>query len=287
MTELFGIQIAAWLTTFSALAVWLRNPRVWQLLYAFTIASALFTSSLSAIALLPMIVFLGLIYAYIHIEGYQEITLLSLIATSLVFGLHVLPGFNNQEYLSSYQLNPQSAPFSIWFNYDKSMVGLILLGTLFHPQLLRGVAQWATFAKELLPIVLIGIPAIYSVGLILGYAHIDWTPVAVFWPWALKNLFFTVIAEELVFRGLIQRELSKRLKSKHSQFIAIAIAASLFGLAHFAGGVEYIVLSTLAGLVYGYAYYKTQRIEGAILAHFILNAAHFIFFSYPFYLSSS
>ena len=287
LLEPFGIQIAAWLTILSLVAIWLPNKRVWQVSCGVTILAALLTGSLSPIALVPILGLLGLSYLHLNVEQAQSFFLLTLIASCLAFGLHVLPGFHNQEYLAAYQLNHNSAPFSIWFNYDKSMAALILLGTLFHKELLRSTEQWFEFFKTILPIIAIGLPSIYTIGLLLGYAHFDWSPSPTFWPWALKNLFFTVIAEEILFRGLIQRELSKRLKGKSSNFIAIGLAALLFGLAHYAGGTQYIILSTIAGLVYGYAYYKTGRIEGAILAHFLLNAIHFIFFSYPFYLPAN
>jgi len=42
-----------------------------------------------------------------------------------------------------------------------------------------------------------------------------------------------------------------------------------------------VVLAAVAGIVYGYAYEKTQRIEASILCHFGVNIIHFIFFTYP------
>jgi membrane protease YdiL (CAAX protease family) len=42
-----------------------------------------------------------------------------------------------------------------------------------------------------------------------------------------------------------------------------------------------VLLATIAGLFYGAAYLRTRRIEGAILTHFALNAAHFLAFTYP------
>jgi membrane protease YdiL (CAAX protease family) len=43
----------------------------------------------------------------------------------------------------------------------------------------------------------------------------------------------------------------------------------------------YVVLSTVAGLFYGYAFWKTDRIQSSILVHFSVNLVHFLFFSYP------
>jgi membrane protease YdiL (CAAX protease family) len=55
----------------------------------------------------------------------------------------------------------------------------------------------------------------------------------------------------------------------------------LFGLAHAHGGPALVVLATFAGIGYGAAYQRSGRIEAAILAHFALNAAHFLMFTYP------
>lgn len=60
--------------------------------------------------------------------------------------------------------------------------------------------------------------------------------------------------------------------------ISIAI---LFGLAHIEGGFTYVVLATIAGTLYGYAYHKAQRIEPAIICHFGVNTFHFLFLAYP------
>ncbi|MCI5120133.1 MAG: CPBP family intramembrane metalloprotease [Candidatus Electrothrix sp. AUS4] len=50
---------------------------------------------------------------------------------------------------------------------------------------------------------------------------------------------------------------------------------------HYAGGVTYIVLATVAGLGYGWTYLRTEQLEASILTHFLLNCIHFVFFTYP------
>jgi len=116
----------------------------------------------------------------------------------------------------------------------------------------------------------------------MDYSRFDFTPSALFWPWVLKNLFFTVLAEEILFRGLIQREIAKRVQNKYRAEIAVIVASVLFGLAHFAGGPEYVILASVAGVLYGYTYKITGRIEAPIITHLLLNSAHFIFFAYPY-----
>lgn len=42
-----------------------------------------------------------------------------------------------------------------------------------------------------------------------------------------------------------------------------------------------MAFATLAGIGYGLAYWRSGRIEAAILTHFAVNAAHFVLFTYP------
>jgi CAAX protease family protein len=103
-----------------------------------------------------------------------------------------------------------------------------------------------------------------------------------FYVWAWANLFFTCVAEEALFRGFLQRHFHGSLKGiRYGGILALVAASVLFGVAHYAGGVSYIVLATVAGLGYGWIYQRTNSIEASILTHFTLNAAHFVFFTYP------
>ena len=61
----------------------------------------------------------------------------------------------------------------------------------------------------------------------------------------------------------------------------LAIAGVVFGLAHYAGGVWSVVLATIAGIGYGWIFWRTNRIEASILAHFLVNTTHILCFTYP------
>ena len=65
------------------------------------------------------------------------------------------------------------------------------------------------------------------------------------------------------------------------EIAGLLIAGALFGAAHYAGGGPAVVLATIAGIGYGWIYWRTNRIEGSILAHFLLNTTHIVFFTYP------
>jgi len=113
----------------------------------------------------------------------------------------VLPGFNNVQFVESARLSLSSASFDIWFNFDKSMFGLLVMGIVLHGSLIRSRADAQNTLSAVWLVALLGIVAVYAVGLLSGYSRFDWTPAAVFIPWALKNLVFTVVAEEVFFRG--------------------------------------------------------------------------------------
>jgi membrane protease YdiL (CAAX protease family) len=94
------------------------------------------------------------------------------------------------------------------------------------------------------------------------------------WPeyaWALLfvNLVVTCFAEELFFRGALQRELMLYL----APLPAIVIAAVAFGLVHVGRGWEFALLATVAGLLYGTIYRRTGMLSMAVLTHFLVNAA--------------
>ena len=70
-------------------------------------------------------------------------------------------------------------------------------------------------------------------------------------------------------------------KYRYGATIGLVLAAVLFGLMHYPGGTKYVLLSTVAGIGYGWTYLRTQRIEASILTHFLVNCIHFVFFTYP------
>lgn len=263
--------------------LWLKDIRFFCGCFALLVVIGLATANIAPIGLISLTATAVLFYQYNKDTQYSLVYFLALLAIGVAFGLHIVPGFNNFNYINEVNLSANSGSFDIWFNYDKLAFGLLGTAFLLHKSLIKNTDVLKETLRKAAGPSLLGILSIYAVAVTMGYSKFDITFNQVFWPWALKNLVFTVLAEELLFRGLIQRELSKRfpIKGKWS-YSPIVLAAALFGLAHFAGGIEYMTLSFLAGLVYGYVYKITGRIESAIAAHFLLNSAHFLFFAYPY-----
>ena len=125
--------------------------------------------------------------------------------------------------------------------------------------------------------------ALLTLSVATGYVSLAPKWPAETWLFLWANLCLTCFAEEALFRGFIQAQLTTAWRNtRHGAVLALVAAAVLFGFAHAGGGPSYVALSTVAGLGYGWAYLRSgQRIEASILTHFALNAVHFVGFTYP------
>ena len=100
--------------------------------------------------------------------------------------------------------------------------------------------------------------------------------------WVLDNLALTCVAEEAVFRGLLQPSIAVLLGGGPlATGVAVVGTAIVFGLAHHRGGSTYVALSTITSIGYQAAAAVCGRVTGGIAAHFALNATHFFGFTYP------
>jgi len=79
------------------------------------------------------------------------------------------------------------------------------------------------------------------------------------------------IIEEILFRGILQKYLIGILKKK-SPLIAIALTSIAFSLIHWESQLlKYPVQLLLVGFLYGYIYYKTNKIIIPMMAHACWN----------------
>ena len=198
---------------------------------------------------------------------------------TLALSVHKFAGFVNPSLVSNMRVSEGAPTFTHNLNFDTTAAGLILFAVFCVPA--RSRDDWRTVFKAY-PIIL-GTPLIvFAIGLALGYVNVDPKFVAYAPIFFTCNLLFTCVTEEAFFRGFIQEQLTNGMKRwKAGPYIAVAIAALLFGIAHAKGGPLLIVLASIAGVGYGYAYLSSKRIEAAILTHFALNALHFVAFTYP------
>jgi uncharacterized protein len=206
----------------------------------------------------------------------------TLTSLALTAGLmtHLLPGFDNPEAIASQKITPDALPYRLFLNFDKASAGLLLLA-LCRPRLFQA-GEFRVMFRRAAPVATGLIAVLLVAALAAGYVRFDpkFPPEAWLWLWA--NLCLTCMAEEALFRGFIQAQLQRAWQHRRGGAAwAVGVASVLFGLAHAGGGPTYVVLSTLAGVGYGWVFLRTGRIEASILTHFALNAIHFVGFTYP------
>ncbi|SMF84512.1 CPBP family intramembrane glutamic endopeptidase [Pseudobacteriovorax antillogorgiicola] len=205
---------------------------------------------------------------------------LLLIVLVLALSMHVVPGFENLKVVDGLRLAPDSLPYTMYLNLDKQFAAWILILVVGlkanRESLVKGLSRGIFFA---IPVFLF----IAALSLLVSWVRFNPKYPEILPIWAYKNLLFTCVSEELFFRAYIQTSLISffSCRLKNGQYWGIAMAAVIFGLAHFAGGLTYVFMATVAGGVYGLAYYRSQSLEAAILTHFLVNLGHILLFSYP------
>ncbi|WP_432383368.1 CPBP family intramembrane glutamic endopeptidase [Duganella sp. P38] len=274
-------------------AVWLRplptGPRplpVWPLLLLMALAWGLAGGVLAPAAIAALALLATLAWGCAAAPRAWQRLVCGLLAgvLALALAMHKLPGFHNPLLIDRVLLSAGAAPFSLYANFDKGAVGLILLALL-----CRRVSSWAELAAVLrrtAPVLALTLLATLGFAVAAGVVGVDlkWPPQAPVF--IAVNLLFTVVAEEAFFRGLLQDRLAAALaRWRWGAGLAVIVSALLFGAAHLGGGLLYGILATIAGFGYACAYQRTRRIEAAILVHIALNAVHFIAFTYPARLS--
>lgn len=207
--------------------------------------------------------------------------LLALTAVAaLALALHTAPGFHNPMLADGIRFSSDGTLFALWANFDKAVVGIVLVGVFCER--IRTAAEWRAMLGRIAPVVLSVLVVVLGLGWMLGQIRPDvkWTPYSA---WFLaSNLAITCVAEEAFFRGFLLEKMASAWRGWRGGVIVAAILTSiLFGLAHLGGGSLLALLATIAGLHYAAAYLRSKRVEGAILAHFALNAVHFLAFTYP------
>jgi membrane protease YdiL (CAAX protease family) len=256
---------------------------LWLLLFIMATAWGLVAAVLRPAAIAGLLLFCAAAWATASAPR-PALRLLAGIVTGLLalaLAMHKLPGFNNPVVIAGAVLSPGAAPFTQYANFDKGAVGLVLLAVLCSR--LRAWSELGGMSRKTWPVLIVTTVAVLAFATVSGFVRADLKLPAVTALFLVVNLFFTVVAEEAFFRGLLQARLAASLsRFSYGPWIAVLVSALLFGAAHLAGGPLYGILAFIAGLGYAVAYHVTQRIEAAILVHITVNAVHFIGFTYPY-----
>jgi len=225
---------------------------------------------IDASAALATLAFAGWLIVQPRLPG--PLWLIGALLGSLLLAAHLLPGFTLLPIGPPQDLGG-AAPWQLRISPDKAMVAALLLAWwLDQPR-----TAWRSIS---LTVLASGASLIFVPLLALAFGVLGWQPKwpALFLPWLLINLGITCLAEELIFRGLLQRELVRRFGAA----IGIGLASVLFGAAHLPAGAGFAGLATLAGLGYGLAFhYAGDRLWVAVLLHGAVNSLHILLLTYP------
>jgi membrane protease YdiL (CAAX protease family) len=215
--------------------------------------------------------------------GAASTTLTALAAVgALALSLHVVPGVGNLKWPTALQLTPDAAAFTPNLNFGKASAGLFLVALLV-PRV-HAPVELRPIWRPTLAIGVVGAAATVGAALAMGYVRFEPKLPAETAAFLASNLLFTCVAEEAFFRGVLQESLHRLAERAGRPWLhapAIVLSALVFGAAHAAGGAQYVLLATLGGFTNAAAYARARKVEAGVCTHFMLNAVHFVFFTYP------
>ncbi|WP_028867076.1 CPBP family intramembrane glutamic endopeptidase [Psychromonas arctica] len=278
---------------------------LWLWLMALSVVSGYVEHHLEAVGLVGVVVYVALYHGALYTKQpiIRAISSTAFIVSSLALAVHVVPGFNNLPIVINELITSDAVPYTLYANFDKGMAGLLVCAYFFSKSqttkaldtttplttasntttanIVTVKTSTMTMLKQPFFIIICTVLATLTVALMIGL--VGFSPkVPDFWlAFIAINLLFTCVAEEAFFRGLLQTKLSQLITVKRLAIFAPLITAAVFALAHFIGGWSYVLVSGVAGFGYSYIFYKTQRLEWAILCHWLVNISHFFLFTYP------
>jgi membrane protease YdiL (CAAX protease family) len=213
---------------------------------------------------------------------WKLLTLTTAILITIGSYTHLLKGVNNILVFTDYRLSRDASSVNIYANYDKGVIGLLILGIF---------SEVIDTKKELLRVIFITLPylifatiTIIYLSTFLGIIKYDPKFPLTAGIWLAIQIFFVVIPEEAFYRGFLQKEIFENIKNKRFKGIIALFSTSLiFTIIHlfFTLNLYTILIVFIASILYGAIYQITRRVESSILVHLSVNMIHYFFFTYP------
>lgn len=254
------------------LSLWIKkNLWIWGSLGGLSLLAAFTSGLITSAALIPLIIlaaiFFGLQWNMHGLGRYLLVTSGFLISAALFY--HILLGFATPiEFLGAD------------INYGKLIAALLLLAWLVST--LSDKSERAQFLKSALPLALLGALALLTLVLYLKTASWDPKFSLDFFGWSILYLFCTIIPEEALIRGFLQKEIFHLIGGGFKAHVgSIFISGSLLSLFHLSwiNTPSNFPLILLAGFLYSTLYQITKNVETSILCRFIVSSIYFLFLS--------
>lgn len=129
---------------------------------------------------------------------------------ALALALHKAPGFHTPMLAADIRFSDDGAPLSLWANFDKAVVGIVLVGVFCER--IGSLDVWLAMLRRIAPVVLSTVVVVLGLGWLSGQVRPDikWTPYTA---WFLaSNLLITCVAEEAFFRGFLLEKMAGAMR---------------------------------------------------------------------------
>lgn len=250
------------------LSLWLkREPKIWGTLAGISI---LFGVVAGHIASIGLVFLLCLALLWVFYQRQPSVALfIAIVCLGIGFKLRLLPGFHPYFFTSKFAIGLEN-PF----------IGLFPLALVVP--LAKNGRDWAAVMKGL-GLGCAGIAVLAGLAILTGATQWDFKLPSHMGMRTLSNFVLTSIPEEGFYRGFIQTTLGDYFSNtRWGKGLALLLTALLFSFSHiyWSPNLGILAFTFLTGLLYGGVYLFSQKIESAILCHFLFNLIHMTFFAY-------
>lgn len=200
--------------------------------------------------------------------------------SGVVMAIYRPDGFSYPQLFAVDSLYPGGKPYTQFINLGKLLGGIAVAMWLLLPRLKEDMSalcitkNWAGIAAGVVAVML---PAMLI--LELNLAPKPGVYIALF---LVSNLLLTCFSEEVFYRLLVQQPATAQIQKKYyGAVFGVTCATAFFMLTHFTLNAELALVMGIAGFAYAMVFCLTNSVLASILTHFLVNAIHFAFLSYP------
>lgn len=274
---------------FASISIWLFKKSEISISLAMIFSFiTFFLGYISYPSLLLIILFALASFFYVNSKNKYLKFLIFILISVFIFILmkNLIPDSKGISVFQGIKFSPISAPFSMKINIEKGVCGIFLAAFIIKKR--KSFSEWKKIIREIFIPLVVLVAVLMTPAILTNFVKFDYKIPDGLLLFILNNLLLTCVAEEVFFRGFLQKNLfdffNNDLKMKKSAtMFSILIASMAFGYFHLYSGFLMAIFAFIAGIGYGYAYQKSWKLESAILVHFGLNFIHFLFFTYPAY----